>query len=163
MSGDLLWHSIMVIVPGLFTFLTFLLLYRFVPNTQIRFKDIWLGALVGTIAFEVAKNVFAWYVSSFASYSAVYGTLGKLVAFMVWIYISAAILLYGAEMAAEYPRVMAQKKAEPAPWRTPAAAGKGERLSISAPSPFLLELEALKIRGYNTFKRICQKTPLRRQ
>ncbi len=116
LNGDLLWNTVTATVPGLFTFLTFLLLYRFVPNTRVHFKDIWLGALVGAIAFEGAKNVFAWYVSSFASYSVVYGTLGKLVAFMMWIYISAAILLYGAELAAEYPRVMAPEEENTSPF-----------------------------------------------
>jgi membrane protein len=107
LNGDLLWNSVTTIVPGLFTFLAFLLLYHFVPNTRVRFRDIWLGALIGATGFEITKNVFAWYVGSFASYSVIYGTLGKLVAFMMWVYISTATLLYGAELAAEYPRVMA--------------------------------------------------------
>jgi membrane protein len=138
LDGDLLWHSVTMIVPGLFTFVAFLLLYRFVPNIRVRFRDIWLGALVGAIAFEVVKNVFAWYVSSFASYSVVYGTLGKLVAFMMWIYISAAILLFGAELAAEYPRVMAPEG--------------GVHLPFAGLNKFF------KIKSYNTLRWLRQKS-----
>ena len=138
LEGDLLWHSVTMIVPGLFTFLAFLLLYRFVPNTRVRFRDIWLGALIGAIAFEVTKNVFAWYVSRFASYSVIYGTLGKLVAFMMWIYISAAILLFGAELAAEYPRVMASE---------------GEVCS-----PFAGLNKIFKIKSHNTLRWLRQKS-----
>jgi membrane protein len=163
LNGDLLWHSITMVVPGLFTFLTFMLLYHFVPNTRVRFKDIWLGALLGAIGFEITKNVFAWYVVSFASYSVVYGTLGKLVAFMMWVYISAATLLYGAELAAEYPRVMGLKEAEVTIWGMPLVRGKGGILPALMPPSFRLELEALRSKGYNAFKRVCQKTSLRRQ
>jgi len=141
-DGDLLWNSLTTLLPGLLTFLTFLLLYRFVPNTRVRFRDVWLGALVGAIAFEVAKNVFAWYMSSFASYSAVYGTLGKLIAFMMWIYISNAILLFGAELAAEYQWVMAPEREV---------------------DSFLPDLGTFKAMGSDTLKRVRQKTTLRRQ
>lgn len=103
------------LVPAAFTFLTFLVLYKFVPLTRTRWREVWLGALVASVGFEVVKNVFAWYVRNFASYNIVYGSLGAMMGFMVWVYFSAIILLFGAELSSVYARQKSSFRTEAAP------------------------------------------------
>jgi membrane protein len=113
-----LWGLVAMVLPLFFTFLTFLFLYHYVPNVPTRWREIWPGALIGAILFEAGKNVFVWYLSGFANYNAVYGPLATVVALLFWAYISAAILLLGAELASEYPRVvLAPQAAEESPKR----------------------------------------------
>lgn len=105
-DGNLIWDTLMAAVPTVFTFTTFLLLYRFGPNAVIRWRDVWLGALVAALGFEVAKNVFVWYAQNVATYNLVYGSLGTVVAFLMWAYISVIILLFGAELSVAYSQVI---------------------------------------------------------
>ena len=92
-------------LPFIFTLTIFLLIYRYVPNTETRWRHIWPGALVAAIAFEVGKSFFVFYLENFADYAAVYGSLGSVVAFLAWTYISALILIAGAELSSEYGRM----------------------------------------------------------
>jgi len=76
-----------------------LILY-FVPNTSVRVSDIWLGALVTGVLWRLALAGFSWYLG-FAALS-VYGSVGAIVVFLLWIYVSATILLYGVEFSAAF-------------------------------------------------------------
>jgi membrane protein len=76
-------------------------LYRYIPyDPTIRWKDVALPALAAAALWEGAKLVFAWYISNLATLNLVYGSLGTIIALMLWGYISAVILLGGAELAA---------------------------------------------------------------
>lgn len=92
------------LVGYLTTFGMFILMYRYLPNTQTYWRYIWLGALVAAILFELAKNAFVLYVANFASFQA-YGSLASVLIFLVWAYISALILILGAEVSTEYERM----------------------------------------------------------
>ncbi|MDP2727425.1 MAG: YihY/virulence factor BrkB family protein [Dehalococcoidia bacterium] len=105
LEGGPSWDVATWLVPAAFSFGVFLLVYRFVPNTRITWGDVWPGALLAAALFEAGKNLFAWYLASFANYSLVYGSLGVIVAFLLWAYLSAVILLLGAEFTAEYARL----------------------------------------------------------
>ncbi|HEX9987804.1 MAG TPA: YihY/virulence factor BrkB family protein [Chloroflexia bacterium] len=86
-------------------FLVFLLMYRFLPRCEAKFRDVWVGALLAAIAWSLVKEGFAYYLgSSFANFQAVYGALGTVIALMTWIYISSVIILAGAEFASETAR-----------------------------------------------------------
>jgi len=93
------WTVLPFVLPTVFTFLAFLLLYRFVPNVRHGFKRVAPAALTAAVLFELAKHGFAWYVRAFSRYKSLYGALGGVMLFMLWVYLSAAILLYGAEIA----------------------------------------------------------------
>ena len=95
-----------VIVPLLISFVTFMVVFKFVPSVNTRFSSIWPGALVSAVLFEVVKNGFAIYLRNFGNYDAVYGPLATVVIFLFFVYISANILLLGAEVASEWPRVI---------------------------------------------------------
>jgi membrane protein len=82
----------------------FLLLYKFVPNTNTRWRDIWPGALLAAVFFEIARALFIFYLEHFANYLAIYGTISSFVILLVWIYYSAFILILGAEFTFQYSR-----------------------------------------------------------
>ncbi len=111
-NGDLLWHSIAAISPIVLTFAAFLFLYKFIPNARIRWRDVWVGALLATIAFEVAKNTFVWLVGNFSHYNLIYGSVGTVIALLLWTYISAFILLFCAKITSVYARVISRKVVE---------------------------------------------------
>ena len=63
-----------------------------------------LGGLTAGLAWEAGKQLFAWYVNNVATYNLIYGSVGAIIAFLLWAYLSAQILLLGAEFTAEYSR-----------------------------------------------------------
>lgn len=103
------WNAVMVLFPMLITFLVFTLLYRYVPSVDHRFGDVWPGATIATILFEGGKHAFTWYVANFNRYEILYGALGAVMLFLLWVYVSALILLAGAEVAAEWKRCRAAR------------------------------------------------------
>jgi membrane protein len=86
-----------VLATGL-AFLVFLFLYRFIPGKRPKWKDIWLGALVAAMSFEITKIVFLVYLRVFNPYNLVYGSIGALIAFLMWTYLSALIFLFIAKV-----------------------------------------------------------------
>ena len=93
-----------VVVPPIFTFVAFLLLYRLVPPGRPRFRDLWLGALVAAVAAELVKVGFSYYLATVATYDLLYGSLGSLFAFLVVVYLQASVFLFGGELAAAWSR-----------------------------------------------------------
>ncbi len=100
-AHDLLGLAGQLITPLLY-FLTFLVLYRYLPNTDVRFADVWYGALAASIAFGIANFIFVWYVTRFPVYNVVYGSVGAIMALLTWVYVSAIILLMGALVTSRY-------------------------------------------------------------
>lgn len=80
------------------------LLYRFAPSQRIPWKDVFSGALLAGILFEIAKNVFLLYLSRFAQFDRIYGSLSLVIALLLWAYISALVLIIGAEFGAAVGR-----------------------------------------------------------
>jgi membrane protein len=103
------WRTIPYLMPAIFSFGAFMVLYRLVPNAPIKIGDIWPGALIAAISFEIIKNGFSFYLANFGRYDVIYGSLGAVVALLFWMYLSAVVLLFGAEVASEYPRVKSGK------------------------------------------------------
>lgn len=100
-----LWTLLATGLPGLVIFLIVLNLYRWVPNTDVRWGDAAWGALFVSLTWEVAKRAFAWYVSSdLVHYRLVYGSLGAVVALLLWIYLSSWLILFGAHLSAAIAR-----------------------------------------------------------
>ena len=93
------------LLPLLFSLMIFLLIYKFIPNTTTSWRFIWPGALLAAILFEVSKNIFVLYLARLANYASVYGSIGSVIVLMVWTYLSALILILGAEFASEYGRM----------------------------------------------------------
>jgi membrane protein len=81
------------------------LVFYFVPNAKVRFKDVWVGAVVTGLLWRGALLAFSWYVRDMTRFSNVHGSIAAVVVFLVWIYISAVLLLYGVEVTAANARI----------------------------------------------------------
>ena len=101
----LLWDAASYAIPLVFSFVAFTALYSLVPSRLRSPRELWPGALVASLIFECAKLGFSFYLENFTSYDVVMGSLGGVAGFLFWIYLSANIMLFGAEVASEYPRV----------------------------------------------------------
>lgn len=83
-------------MPFLFVWLAFALVYKFVPHIHVSMKHAALGSFIAAVLFELAKVVFAWYVTGYSTYQVIYGALASIPVFLVWVYISWVIILLGA-------------------------------------------------------------------
>jgi membrane protein len=88
------------------------LVFYFVPNAKVRFKDVWVGAILTGLLWRGALAGFSWYVRDASRFSVVHGRIAAVVVFLLWVYVSAVILLYGAEMTAAYARLRRHRPAE---------------------------------------------------
>ncbi len=114
-STHAMWVTLGLVAPAALSFVVFLLLYRYVPNVRHGVGDVWPGAFVAMLLFELAKHGFAFYVAHFNNYQALYGALGAVMLFMSWTYLSAIILLVGAELASEYETMRRVRPVEDEP------------------------------------------------
>ena len=89
----------------LLTLSTFLLVYKFMPNTKTYWRYIWPGAVVAAVLFELAKNIFILYLNQFANFESVYGSLAPVIVLLLWTYVSSLIVILGAELSSEYGRL----------------------------------------------------------
>ena len=110
-----LGHLALRMVPWAMTLLIFLMVYRFLPDCKTYWRFIWPGAVVASVLFEVAKSLFVWYLNNIATYDQVYGSLTSVMALLFWIYISALILILGAEISSEYGRMRLEQERGGAP------------------------------------------------
>src|SRR5262245_22878844 len=79
--------------------------YYFVPNAKVRFRDVWIGALVTGLLWKGALEAFSWYVRDMSRFTRVNGSVAVVVVFLIWVYTQAVILLYGVEFTAAYARL----------------------------------------------------------
>jgi len=79
--------------------------YYFVPNAQVRFRDVWIGALVTGLLWKAALEGFSWYMRDMSRFTRVNGSVAAVVVFLAWVYVQAVILLYGVEFTAAYARL----------------------------------------------------------
>ncbi len=82
------------------------LVFRFVPNVKVTFAEVWPGAIVTAVLWRIAFALFSWYAADLSQWS-VHGSVAAVVVFLLWVYISAVVLLYGVEMTAAYVRIRA--------------------------------------------------------
>jgi membrane protein len=94
------------------------LLFYFIPNTPMRFRWVWPGAILTGLLWRGAFAAFSWYARDLAAWNAVHGSIAAVVVFLFWVYISAVILLYGVEMTAAYARLQAAVRRHPEIART---------------------------------------------
>lgn len=80
------------------------MLYFYGPYRKQSWRGVWPGALLATALWLVATSVFAWYVRNITNYNLLYGSIGTSIALLIWMYLLAAINLYGCEFNAELER-----------------------------------------------------------
>lgn len=88
---------------SLIVFSVFVTVYKVLPDANVRWRDIFKGALLATILFIIGKYLIGFYLGN-SSFGTAYGAAGSLVLLLIWVYYSAMILLFGAEFIEVYTR-----------------------------------------------------------
>jgi membrane protein len=91
-----LWWVLNIAIGLAITTVLFALIYKVIPDVQIQWRDVWVGAFATAVLFSVGRVLLSWYVGRSATVSP-FGAAGSLVALIVWVYYSAQILFFGAE------------------------------------------------------------------
>lgn len=97
-GGSIQLLSLFLTLPLNFALLS--TIYKFFPYRRVGYGQVWGGALLASFLWEVAKILFVVYLLNFARLNLVYGSVGVVIALLLWGYVTAAILLFGAELAA---------------------------------------------------------------
>jgi membrane protein len=110
-ADDAIWAQVTRFSPPALTFLVFLTLYWWLPNTKLRFNEVWPTALLGAIAFELSKFFFILYLQNAAGLAnGVYGGVSAIIVLMVFVYVSAIILLVGAQVTSRWAFYLANRE-----------------------------------------------------
>jgi membrane protein len=128
---EAVFHAGNEVVTFLVVTVLFAMIFKVLPDAQVAWRDVWVGALLTAALFTIGKILIGLYLGK-TGLSSTYGTAGSLVVLVVWIYYSAQILFFGAELTqvyarrhgskirADQPAEAGQKQEEPRP-----AWGKG--------------------------------------
>ncbi len=90
-----------IAISLLITFLLFMMIFKVLPDVHIKWKHVWVGALVTAALFVLGKYLIGLYLGT-STLSSTYGAAGSLVVFLLWVYYSAQILFLGAEFTQVY-------------------------------------------------------------
>ncbi|MFQ5735326.1 MAG: YihY/virulence factor BrkB family protein [Thermodesulfobacteriota bacterium] len=88
-----------IILPFLLVSVVVAVVFRIFSGPNLNFRYAFLGSVIFTVLWEVAKQVFTWYVSNFQSYNRFYASLGTLMILLIWMFYSANIFLFSASVA----------------------------------------------------------------
>jgi len=91
--------------------LLFAMIFKFLPDVQIQWRDVWIGAVITAVLFGIGKWLLSFYLGSGAAGSA-YGAASSLITLLLWVYYSSQILLFGAEFTQVYAQ-QAGRELEP--------------------------------------------------
>ena len=96
------------LIPWLVLFYGLIMIYRLAPSRATRFSEVWLGALAATLLIWIGEWLFLLYGVHFTSFNALYGALGGIVAFLMWIYLSSCVCVCGICFCAALAEVRAK-------------------------------------------------------
>src|SRR5215468_6762816 len=137
------WHQVIegvdILVSMILATALFAMIYKWMPRAKVAWHDVWIGAAVTAVLFEIGRLLIGFYLGQTAIASA-FGAAGSIVVLLVWVYYSAQIFLLGAEFTWVYANERLERdgaRAEPVP------ASPSRIDSVAAPSvePSSAELE----------------------
>ena len=88
------------------------LVFYFIPNAKTRFRDVWVGAVLTGILWRLAFQGFAWYIRLNAGLKMIHGSVAAVMVFLLWVYVSSIILMYGVNFTATYARLRRRRPDE---------------------------------------------------
>jgi membrane protein len=97
------WQLLNFLVSLGFITVLFALIYKYLPDVKIRWRDVWVGAAITALLFSLGKYLIGLYLGQ-GSLGSTYGAAGSLIVFLAWVFYSAQILLFGAELTEVYAR-----------------------------------------------------------
>jgi membrane protein len=111
-GGEEIWHAINFAVSFGVIAALFTLMFKYLPDVKVAWKDVWLGGVITAFLFTIGKYALGMYLGR-SSISSAYGAAGSFVILLLWVYYSAQILFFGAEFTQVYANRFG-KKLEPA-------------------------------------------------
>ena len=99
--GAIPFEIIATLLPILASALLFALMFKQIPVAPVRWKDVWWGALITAVLFTIGKSVIGLYLQ-WSGVDSMFGAAGSLVVFLIWVYYSAQVFLFGAEFTYVY-------------------------------------------------------------
>ena len=105
LAAAALLHRLGDALPFLLTGLVVLFLYRWLPDPRPKTRDIWPGAVVAVLLLELVREALELYFEDLSDFGALYGSLGALMALLVFVFAASNVLVFGAEFASEWSRL----------------------------------------------------------
>ena len=106
--SEILWQILNLIISIAVITVLFALIFKFLPDAEIAWRDVWLGAFVTALLFSLGKFLIGLYLGN-STVGSSFGAAGSLVLLLLWIYYSAQILLFGAEFTQVYANKFGSK------------------------------------------------------
>lgn len=104
-GGEALWQVLNFLISLAVITALFAMIFKFVPDAQVKWRDVWIGAAVTALLFSLGKMLLGLYLGK-STVASAYGAAGSVVAFVVWVYYAAQILFIGAEFTQVYSRAV---------------------------------------------------------
>lgn len=95
-----------LILPSLILFFGLLMFYKYAPRRKTLVREVWISAALVTVFLLLLQKAFVIYAVNFAKFNALYGTLGSVVAVLMWIYLSGSIIIFGGCLCAAQSEVL---------------------------------------------------------
>ncbi len=95
-----LFAAMRYFIAPLILFYGFAMFFKFAPQRKTMFREIWVGALFVTVGLDLLKQGFLLYTQNIGNFNALYGTLGSIVALLMWIYLSGSLIILGGCLSA---------------------------------------------------------------
>jgi membrane protein len=111
-AWEFLLQAINIVIALGFTTLLFAMIYRFMPRASVAWREVWTGAFVTAVLFEIGKFLIGLYVGK-ASVASSYAAAGSLVVVLIWVYYAAQVFLLGAEFTWVYANEHGSRRALP--------------------------------------------------
>jgi membrane protein len=143
----LLWRAINVGISIVVFTLLFAMIYKFLPDVKIGWRDVWIGAGITAALFALGEALIGLYIAK-SSVASAYGAAGSLVVLLLWVYYSAHIVFFGAEFTQVYarrygrhiePSEHAEQSSEQPRDKEGREPGLGVRLTIAGPARGMIE------------------------
>ncbi|MDH4101223.1 MAG: YihY/virulence factor BrkB family protein [Nitrospirota bacterium] len=95
LAGSILFKFI---IPFILIVIAYAVIYKMLPHAKVQWKNAFIGAVITAVLWEAAKHLFTWYAAESLNLGGIYGSLSTIILFLLWIFYSSAILLFGAEI-----------------------------------------------------------------
>ncbi len=146
-----LWTVINFVVQIGFITMIFALLYKFLPDTNVEWRDVWVGGLLAAVLWIVGQQLLSLYFKYGAGFDS-YGALGGILAFLVYVYYSSQILFFGGEFTQVYARTHGSRQPVPEAVGAPAISKEAALMvttaAVAGQQSHQQEVAALKTRQY---------------
>jgi membrane protein len=109
----MLWEVVNFIASLAVLTLLFAMLFKWFPDTDVAWRHVWPGAFATALLFSIGKMIIAWYIGS-QGLESTYGAAASLVVLLIWVYYSAQIVLFGAELTYASSMTSAARRPEEA-------------------------------------------------